>query len=140
MWDVENRLNEYSLKRRNVNYDEQFVRERIEKILNGPGCMGGYCSVWHTLKLQGTQVPRNVVEQIVRELDPEGCAERKAKHLKRRRFVSPGPNYSWHVDGYGKLKPYYFPIHGAIDGWSRKIMWLKVCRSNIFLKFQHHFT
>lgn len=79
----------------NVNYDEQFVRERIEEILNGPGCMGDYRSVWHTLKLQGTQVPRDVVEQIVRELDPEGnCDERKAKRLKRRRFVSPGPNYS----------------------------------------------
>lgn len=35
-----------------------------------------------------------------------------------------------HVDGYDKLKPYGFPIHGAIDGLSRKIMWLKVCRSN----------
>ena len=41
-----------------------------------------------------------------------------------------GPNYIWHVDGYDKLKPYGFPIHGAIDGWSRKIMWLKLARSN----------
>ena len=77
---LKNRLNEYNMKRRNVNYDEQFVREHMEEILNGPGCMGGYRSVWHTLKLQGTQVPR-VVEQIVRELDSEGCAERKAKRL-----------------------------------------------------------
>lgn len=91
---------------------------------------GGYRSVWHTLKLQGMQVQRDVVEQLVRELDPKGCAERKAKSLKRRRFVSPGPNYSWHADGYDKLKPYGCRIHGAIDGWSRKIMWLKVCRSN----------
>lgn len=44
--------------------------------------------------------------------------------------MSPGPNYSWHADGYDKLKPYGCRIHGAIDGWSRKIMWLKVCRSN----------
>lgn len=129
---LKNRLNEYGLKRRNVVYDEAVVRERIEDLLNGPGCMGGYRSIWHTLKLEGMQVPRDVVEQIVRELDPDGCEERKAKRLKRRRFVSPGPNYSWHVDGYDKLKPYGFPIHGAIDGWSRKIMWLKVCRSNNF--------
>ena len=127
---LKNRLNEYDLKRRNVVYDEGLVRQRIEEILNGPGCMGGYHSVWHTLKLEGMQVPRDLVEQLLKELDPEGCAERKAKRLKRRRFISPGPNYSWHVDGYDKLKPYGFPIHGAIDGWSRKIMWLKVCRSN----------
>lgn len=99
---LKNRLNEYGLKRRNVVYDEAVVRERIEDLLNGPGCMGGYRSIWHTLKLEGMQVPRDVVEQIVRELDPDGCEERKAKRLKRRRFVSPGPNYSWHVDGYDK--------------------------------------
>ena len=76
------------------------------------------------------QVPRDAVEQLVTELDPEGCAERKARLLKRRRFVSHGPNYSWHVDGYDKFKPYGFPIHGAIDGWSQQILQLKVCRSN----------
>ena len=31
---------------------------------------------------------------------------------------------------YDKLKPFGFPIHGAIDGYSRKIMWLEVARSN----------
>ena len=40
----------------------------------------------------------DVVEGMVRKLDAEGCAERKAKRLKRKRFVSPGPNHSWHVD------------------------------------------
>ena len=55
---------------------------------------------------------------------------RKAHRLKRRRYHNPGPNYSWHCDGYDKLKPYGFPIHGCIDGWSRKILWLYVTRSN----------
>ena len=32
--------------------------------------------------------------------------------------------------GYDKLKPYGFPIHGAIDGYSHKILWLEVTRSN----------
>ncbi len=32
--------------------------------------------------------------------------------------------------GYDKLKPYGFPIHGAIDGYSRKILWLELTRSN----------
>ena len=100
-------------------YDEEFIRQRINDILDGPGCVAGYRSVWHTLKLEGLQVPRDNVEQTIRELDPEGCAERKARRLKRRQFVSPGPNCSWHVDGYDKLKPYGFPFHGTIDGWSQ---------------------
>lgn len=41
-----------------------------------------------------------------------------------------GPNYVWHVAGYDMLKPYGFLIHGFIDRWSRKFMWLKVTRSN----------
>ena len=32
--------------------------------------------------------------------------------------------------GYDKLKPYGFPVHGAIDGFSRRILWLEVVRSN----------
>ena len=34
------------------------------------------------------------------------------------------------MDGYDKLKSYGFPIHGCVDGFSRKVIWLKVCRSN----------
>ena len=30
----------------------------------------------------------------------------------------------WHIDGYDKLKPYGFCVHGAIDGFSRRIMWI----------------
>ena len=38
---LKNRLNQYNLKRRNVVYVDEIVRERVEDILNGPGCMGG---------------------------------------------------------------------------------------------------
>lgn len=31
---------------------------------------------------------------------------------------------------YDKLKPYGFPVHGCICGYSRKIIWLEVNRSN----------
>ena len=76
------RLHEYGLKRRNIVYDEEFIRQRINGILDGSGCVAGYRSVWHTLKLEGLQVPRDIVEQTIRELGPEGCAERKARRLK----------------------------------------------------------
>ena len=32
----------------------------------------------------------------------------------------------WHADGYDKLKPFGFPIHG----YSRKVLWLYVAHSN----------
>lgn len=43
-----------------------------------------------------------------------------------RRYAALGPNFIWHLDGYDKLKPYWFWIHGAIDGYSRRILWLEV--------------
>ncbi len=51
-----------------------------------------------------------------RILDPEGVNIRKQRRLKRRLYRNPGPNYAIHIDGYDKLKPYGFAIHGAIDG------------------------
>jgi hypothetical protein len=41
-----------------------------------------------------------------------------------------GPNYVWHTDGYDKLSPFGLYIHGCIDGYSRKVLWLKLAPSN----------
>lgn len=127
---LKRRLKSQGLRRRNAVYDADAVRENIRVILDGPGCLGGYRAVWHTLCIQGIQVPRTVVQTMLKELDPEGSRQRRAHRLKRREYHNSGPNFAWHADGYDKLKPYGFPIHGCIDGWSRKILWLHVTRSN----------
>jgi len=41
-----------------------------------------------------------------------------------------GPNYLWHIDGFDKLNRWGFYIHGAIDGYNRKILWLHVFVTN----------
>ena len=33
-------------------------------------------------------------------------------------------------DGYDKLKPYDFEVHGCTDGSSRRVLWLSFIRSN----------
>ena len=38
--------------------------------------------------------------------------------------------YIWHKGGYEKLKPFGFWTYGAIDGYSRRILWLEVGRTN----------
>ena len=78
----------------------------------------------------GLRVTRKTAATIIKELDPEGVELRRRKHLRRRLYFARGPNWVWHIDGYDKLKPYGFNIHGAIDGFSRRILWLKVIRSN----------
>ena len=54
----------------------------------------------------------------------------KGKSSQRPVYVSQGPKFMWHVDGYDKLKPFGLPIHGAIYGFSRKTLWLNTCPSN----------
>ena len=68
--------------------------------------------------------------KILREEDPFGSLFRKPRYIKPRVFTCDGPNNTWHVDGNDKLKPYGFPIHGCIDGFLRKVLWLKVTRGN----------
>ena len=64
-----------------------------------------------------------------KEIDPEGSELRGRYRLKRRGYVNQDPDYAWHLDRYDKLKPFGFAIHGAVDGYSRKVLWLKVLRS-----------
>ena len=86
--------------------------------------------MWKLLHLEGFRVPRRRVATTLKQLDPIGCEMRRAHRLRRRKYHSKGPNWCWHLDGYDKLKPYVFPIHGCIDGFSRYVLWLKVVRSN----------
>ena len=67
---------------------------------------------------------------IIKTIDPEGVNRRRRRRLHRRSYVTQGPNYVWHIDGHDKLKPFGFSIHGCIDGFSRKLMWLEVGTTN----------
>ena len=127
---LKRRIKGYGLRRQRPEYNIDEVRAFIQTIINGHGSLQGYRSVWHTLQLRGIRIPRVVVQELLREMDPEGTELRTGHRLRRQIYHNPGPNYSWHCDGYDKLKPFGFPIHGCIDGWSRKIIWLYVTRSN----------
>lgn len=83
---LKRRLKDYGLKRRNADFDVEVVRQKIRILLDGPDCMGGYRHVWHTLQMEGVNVPRDVVQQLLRELDPQGSDERRAHCLKRRTY------------------------------------------------------
>ena len=78
----------------------------------------------------GLVVTRDTVRQVLKILDPEGVDLRSKHRLRRRTYNAKGPNYLWHIDRYDKLKPFGFCIHGAIDGFSRRILWLEVASSN----------
>ena len=118
---LERRLSYYGLRRRgfsNVTINE--LKNIIESQIQGPASMRGYHGLWHSLKANcEIIVQRDTVMNILKEIDPEGTNMQKARRLRRRKYISEGPNSCWHADGYDKLKPYGFSIHDCIDGYSR---------------------
>ena len=84
---LKNRLKQLNLRRKLPSFDMDVVREQIVNELSGPGCQGGYRSMWHTLRLKGIQVPRHVVAELMREMDPAGCEQRRAKSLKKKKLL-----------------------------------------------------
>lgn len=87
--------------------------------LHGYRWMHSYC-VAH-----GLRVSKNDVRLLLRILDPNAVNQRRRRRLQRRRYRGVGPNFTWHIDSYDKLKPYGICINGCIDGFSRKMIWLE---------------
>eukprot|EP00794_Sanderia_malayensis_P015232 gene15232-biopygen12685 len=114
---------------RESSLNQIFTAIREELLRSGANI--GYRAMWQRLRCErALVVSREVVRLALRIIDPDGVEERRKHRLQRRKYRSWGPNQLWHIDGYDKLKPYGFCIHGCIDGFSRRIMWLKVATSN----------
>ena len=78
----------------------------------------------------GVSTDKETVRQLLKIMDPQGAESRSKHRLRRRQYRTVGPNHLWHIDGYDKLEPFEFCIHGAIVGYSRCIMWLEVGLTN----------
>ncbi|KAK6183678.1 hypothetical protein SNE40_011108 [Patella caerulea] len=106
----------------------------VNAIITEIGCSGrciGHLSMWYRLKIEwGIRFPRDEIIRLMRIVDPEGIRVRKRRRLHRRRYICKGANAVWHVDGYDKIKPFGFCIHGCVDGFSRRIIWLRVGKTN----------
>ena len=97
---LKRRLQHYGLRRRGVEINDDQLREVVQREISGPGILRGYRAVWHSLRLDHhIHVPRSKVATLVRELNPEASLQRRRRRLARRRYMSYGPNFCWHVDG-----------------------------------------
>ena len=100
---LKRRLTKWNPSRKNVQYNINTVESAIRELLNGSNSLLGYLSIWHTIRLKGIAVPRIVVQELMKEIDPEGVKHRKRHKLRRREYYCPGPNGSWNAGGYDKL-------------------------------------
>ena len=116
----------YGLQRRHhaplPNQLLELTYQRIISLTQDFGSSNGYRYIWHILNRESIQIPQIKFQQMLKEVDPEGSEPRRRHRLKRRVYVNQGADYAWHLDGYDKLNPFGFAIHGAIDGFSRKVL------------------
>ncbi|XP_013401462.1 uncharacterized protein LOC106167276 [Lingula anatina] len=125
------RLVKLNLRRKSIEEDIPEVIHAMREELEGTGRCLGYRGMWSRLKKKyGLSVKRDTVMQLLQLMDPAGVEQRSRRGLRRRDYTNNGPLYLVHIDGYDKLKHFGFAIHGAIDGFSRKVLWLRVSHTN----------
>ena len=99
---LNNCLKGLGLGRKSTQYEDQ-VQAKIQQEIDGPGCMSGYRSMWHMLRSEGFMVPTSNIASILKELDPNGCEERRIHRLKQHVYINLGPNFCWHWMGMTNL-------------------------------------
>ena len=123
--------------------------EQLDEIVAG---MQNQFPNWGNRQMYGYLISQNIRLQFCRvresqsRVDPEGSMMRRLTTLRRRTYSVRGPQHLWHVDGHHKLIRYgtqwwiyyyidfiirwKFVVHGAIDGYSRMIVYLKCADNN----------
>ena len=113
-----------------IRTDDVTLLAAVREELSGSGSNIGYKRVLTHLWKTGLKVWREDVRRAILQYDPDGVLRRKRRKLRQRKYFSAGPNYSWHIDGHDKLKPFGFSLHRCIAGFSRRLIWLEVSSSN----------
>lgn len=125
-------LSNLGLKRKNIVESpiEDIVHAILQELYSA-GYNLGYRSLWQKLKkVYKLSVKRDTVYRLLQVIDPDGLEERFGNKLRRREYLSPGPNFIWHLHGYDKLKQFGFAIHACIDGFARYLICLEVATTN----------
>jgi hypothetical protein len=68
----------------------------------------------------------NDMKDVLRELDPINVRHRQPgmQSNPRGEYICQGPDEVWSIDGYDKLKRWGINVYGAIDAYSRRILWM----------------
>ena len=112
------------------------VHDAVRKELDGPG---KYRGMQNRLRQEhDLLVPRDLVHDVMFDLDEEGLAARcpvRKKGKPKGHFTTRGVNWVCSLDGHDKLMGYRnstFPlaVYGCIDTASRKLLWLRVWVTN----------
>ncbi|XP_019849774.1 PREDICTED: uncharacterized protein LOC109580730 isoform X2 [Amphimedon queenslandica] len=128
---IRRRMSSYGLSVRE-SYSTITDNELDEIVLgiqrNFPTC-GNSVMQGHLLA-QGYRVQQHRVRDSQRRIDPDGSVLRRLRVLNRREYSVSGPLALYHIDGNHKLIRWRIVVHGCIDGYSRRIIYLQARDNN----------
>ena len=111
-------LRQCNFKRRGNHSNINTVIKFIQDESKGSSLCFGYRHMLQKLHSSGLTADKETIRLILKSIDPVGVGKRKRWKLTHCEYHSFGPNHTWHIDGYDKLKPFKIAIHGTIDGYS----------------------
>ena len=76
----------------------------------------------------GRKVQRFRIRNSIYRVDPINTALRWSEPIQRRPYSVPAPNSLWHIDSNLKLIRWGFVVQGAMDGFSRVVIY---CRCHL---------
>ena len=124
-------VHKLGLRRRGNLVDDGVLDTIIRNEVTTSMSLVGYRQMAHVIaRKYGINIPQERVRRSLLRIDPEGVEFRSRNVVRRRIYCSRGPFHIVHIDGHDKLKKWGFAIHGGIDGFSRRILWLKVSTTN----------
>ena len=83
-----------------------------------------------SLRARGYRIQRQRVRERLCIVDGLGRAMRKRFRINRRVYSVEGPNNLWHIDTNHKLINWRIVLHGAVDGFSRTVLYVNCVNNN----------
>ena len=131
-WTIYRRINQLGLHE--VTGYSNLTDEELDNIIirfkQEHGISVGRSLVMGHLRSLGLRVQKRRITKALLRIDPRNSNLRWTSIIQRRKYSVPSPNSLWHIDGHHSLINWGFVIHGAIDGFSRLIVYLHCSTNN----------
>ena len=116
---------------RKQNVNDAVLEDIMRNELRTSLSLIGYRQMTHNVcRIYGLHISYEKVRKVLLKVDPGGVELRSRNVIRRRVYETKGPFHVFHIDGHDKLKKRGFALHGGIDGFSRKVLWLNVSTTN----------
>ena len=132
-WTISRRVRDYGLQdfTEFSKLSDNELDNIVEDFILQHGTTCGQVYIAGYIRSLGLRVQRSRIRKCMARLDPQNTALRWGVVVSRRVYQVPWPNSLWHLDGHHSLIRWKLVNHGCIDGFSRRIMYLKCCSNNL---------